>query len=107
MGPAFPTACKPTAYSLAVMPRVVFTPNLQRHVECPPTDVPGATVREALDAVFAANPRARGYVLDDRGELRHHMVVFVDGELLRDRARLSDPLAADAEVYVMQALSGG
>jgi sulfur-carrier protein len=86
---------------------VAFTENLQRHVACPPADVPGRTVREALDAVFATNPRARGYVLDDQGELRHHMVVFVDGELIRDRVGLSDPLAPDAEVYVMQALSGG
>jgi len=89
------------------MPRVVFTPNLQRHVACPETSAPGRTVREILDAVFAANPRARGYVLDDQGELRRHMTIFVDGELVRDRARLSDPVAPDGEVYVMQALSGG
>ena len=89
------------------MARVVFTENLQRHVACPPTSAAGTTVRDVLDAVFAQNPRARGYVLDDRGELRHHMVVFIDGEMLRDRAGLSDPVGPDAEVYVMQALSGG
>ena len=89
------------------MPRVVFTPNLQRHVACPPADVPGATVRDALEAVFATNPRARGYVLDEQGALREHMAVFVDGEQVADRRRLSDPVRADAEVYVMQALSGG
>jgi len=89
------------------MPRVVFTQNLQRHVACPPCDVDGATVREVLDAAFAANPRARGYVLDDHGELRHHMVVFVDGRMIGDRAGLSDSVPAAGEVYVMQALSGG
>jgi len=89
------------------MPRVAFTQNLQRHVECPETTAAGRTVREVLDAVFAANPRARGYVLDDQGELRHHMTIFVDGVLLRDRVRLSDTVAPDGEVYVMQALSGG
>ncbi len=89
------------------MAHVVFTANLQRHVPSPPQDVPGATVREVLDAAFAANPRVRGYVLDDQGELRQHMVVFVDGVQVRDRVRLSDPVAPDAEVYVMQALSGG
>ncbi len=89
------------------MTRVVFTPNLQRHVPSPPASVQARTVREALDAVFATNPRARGYVLDDQGELRHHMVVFVDGELIRDRAGLTDAVGPDAEVYVMQALSGG
>jgi sulfur-carrier protein len=89
------------------MPRVVFTPNLQRHVELPPTDAPGTTVREALDAVFAANPRARSYVLDDQGELRPHMLVFVDGVQVADRRALSDAVRDGAEIYVMQALSGG
>jgi molybdopterin synthase sulfur carrier subunit len=89
------------------MPRVVFTQNLQRHVACPPAAADGTTVREVLDQVFAANPRARGYVLDEQGELRHHMMVFVDGEMLRDRERLSDRVSPQSEIYVMQALSGG
>ena len=87
------------------MARVVFTENLQRHVACPPTEVPGATVREVLDNVFAENERVRGYVLDDHGELRHHMSVFVDGRQLQDRSGLTDPVPEGGEVYVMQALS--
>jgi sulfur carrier protein ThiS len=86
---------------------VVFTQNLKRHVECPTETVAGATVRDVLDAVFVTNPRLRGYVLDDQGTLRHHMMVFVDGEPIADRGRLSDPVRAASEVYVMQALSGG
>ena len=89
------------------MARVVFTPNLQRHVACPPAEVVGGTVREVLDAVFAQNPRLRGYVLDDAGALRRHMVVFVDGLAVRDRRRLSDAVPGGAEVCVMQGLSGG
>jgi molybdopterin converting factor small subunit len=89
------------------MARVVFTANLQRHVRCPPADVPGRTVREVLDAVFAANPAARSYVLDEQGELRKHMTVFVNNEPIGDRVRLSDPVSAGDEVFVFQALSGG
>jgi hypothetical protein len=89
------------------MARVLFTQNLQRHVPCPPCDVAGGTVREVLDAVFAANPRLRGYVLDEQGVLRRHMAVFVDGVQIRDRDRLSDAVGANSEVYVVQALSGG
>lgn len=89
------------------MPDVVFTANIQRHVSCPRTRVAGQTVREVLDAVFDGNQRARGYVLDDRGALRRHMVVFVDGVPIRDRDALTDPVSAEAQVYVMQALSGG
>jgi molybdopterin synthase sulfur carrier subunit len=86
---------------------VVFTPNLKRHVDCPTEIVDGATVRAVLEAVFAANPRLRGYVLDDQGALRKHMSVFVDGRQIADRATLADPVQPASEIYVMQALSGG
>ena len=89
------------------MPRVVFTQNIQRHVACPPCDVAGLTVREVFDAAFAGNERARGYVLDERGALRRHMLVFVDGAMIRDRDNLSDPVPSEGELYVLQALSGG
>jgi len=89
------------------MPTVRFTDNIQRHVECPPRVVAGARVREALDAYFEGNPRARGYVLDDQGRLREHMAIFVDGGLLRDRAGLSDAVGAEGVIDVIQALSGG
>ena len=89
------------------MPRVTFTGNLQRHLDCAPAEVPGGTVREALEAVFAKNPRARGYVLDDQGAVRRHVVIFVGGQPVADRERLSDPVSPGAEIAVLQALSGG
>ena len=67
----------------------------------------GTTVLEALDAYFVRHPRVREYVLDEQGALRRHVVVFIDGEQARDRKSLSDPIGAGAEIYVMQALSGG
>ena len=89
------------------MPRVVFTSNLQRHVTCAEMQVAAGTVRSALAQVFAAQPQARGYVLDEQGHLRKHVVVFVDGQRVRDRELLSDAVRDSSEVYVMQALTGG
>jgi sulfur-carrier protein len=89
------------------MARVVFTANMQRHVLCPEVEAAGASVRDVLEQVFADNPRARGYVLDDQAALRKHVTVFVDGAMIRDRARLSDAVGATSTVYVFQALSGG
>lgn len=89
------------------MPRVTFTQNLQRHVPCAPRDVPGETVRAALDAVFRDVEGLRGYVLDDQGALRKHVMVFVDGRQVADREALDDPVGADGTIHVMQALSGG
>jgi molybdopterin synthase sulfur carrier subunit len=89
------------------MARVVFTANIQRFVLCPEVEAAGATVRDVLENVFADNPRARGYVLDDQSALRKHIAVFVDGAMIRDRACLSDPVGQASAVYVFQALSGG
>lgn len=89
------------------MPTLRFTPNLQRHLDCPERRVDGSTVREVLDAYFAEHARARRYVLDDQGRLRHHMAAFVNGRQLRDRKQLSDPVPPDGVVDVIQALSGG
>jgi sulfur-carrier protein len=89
------------------MAKVVFTANVQRHVYCPQAQAPGRTVREVLDNVFADNAKARSYVLDDQAGLRKHMTIFVDGRMIRDRARLSDAVGEASTIYVFQALSGG
>lgn len=89
------------------MARITFTQNLTRHVDCPALDVAGATVREALERYFTEHPRVRGYVLDDQGALRRHVVIFLDGEQIRDRTGLGEPIRDTSSIYVMQALSGG
>ena len=97
------------------MARVVLAPALSRWL--PPDEagserevaleVEAGSVGEALDGVFARYPGLRGYVLDERGAVRHHVAVFVDGRSLRDKRNLAQALAGDAEVHVIQALSGG
>ena len=89
------------------MARIVFTPQLRRFTETPEVDAPVATLRAALEAAFALNPRLRGYVLDDQSHLRGNVVAFIDGRRCVDRIRLDDPLRPDSEVHVLQALSGG
>ena len=101
------TSAQAHSVHYTAMPNIAFTPNIQRHVHCPPGKVSGGTVRDVLEAAFAGNERARGYVLDEQGSVRQHMVIFVNGQPIRDRTGLSDPVPPDGEVYVMQALSGG
>ena len=89
------------------MPRVSFTSHLQRFLDAPPREVTGSTVAAALEEVLADNPRLRGYVLDERGGVRQHVTIFVDDQPIRDRAALTDAVSHDAEIFVLQALSGG
>jgi hypothetical protein len=89
------------------MAEVHFTSNLRRHVDCPSMVAAGATVRDVLAVVFAKQDRLGTYVLDEQGALRKHMTILVDGQRLRDRENLSDPVGPASEIWVMQALSGG
>jgi sulfur-carrier protein len=89
------------------VPTVAFTPALQRFLRAPEVRVEGATVAAALGAVFAEQPALRGYILDDQGGLRRHVNVYIGGEPVRDRARLSDPVEPHDDIYVFQALTGG
>jgi molybdopterin converting factor small subunit len=87
--------------------RVAFTTNLQRHVACPAQDVPGNSVRAVLDAVFAANPRLRSYIVDDQNRLRRHVHIYVNESRIADPIGLSDQVRDSDEVFVFQALTGG
>ena len=89
------------------MATVRFTKNIQRHVACPTRDVAGTTLRDVLEEYFRVSEQARGYVLDDQGRLRHHMVIFIDGNQVHDRDDLSDRVEPSSTVDVIQALSGG
>ena len=89
------------------MARIVFTPQLRRFVESPDFATTRGDLRAALEDAFAAHPRLRGYVLDEQGDLRANVVVFIDGRRCLDRHRLDDALAPASQVHVLQALSGG
>lgn len=87
------------------MPKVFFT--IQRHAPVPEAHAPGTTVREVLEHVFAANPEARSYVLDEQSSLRKHLAIFVDGGVVSDRVNLSDAVSESSSIHVFQPLSGG
>ena len=95
------------------MPKIVLASALARWLPAG-TDrdagfpVDGQTLHDALDAAFRHCPPLRGYVVDEHGTLRHHVAVFIDGQALRDKTDLrATAVAADAEIYLLQALSGG
>ncbi|MBM3679101.1 MAG: MoaD/ThiS family protein [Actinobacteria bacterium] len=65
--------------------------------------VEGATVADALQALERAHPALAGWILDERGAIRRHINVFVDGEL----GALESPVGADARIHVLPAITGG
>ncbi len=67
----------------------------------------GETLMESLTDAFQQYPKLKTYVVDDQGQLRQHMQVFVDGQLIRDRECFTDRVSDQSEIFIMQALSGG
>ena len=84
------------------MPVVHFRPQLRRFTETAEVHTDARSLRAALEAGFAVNPRLRGYVLDDPSHLRANVVVFVDGWQLRAKgmraADMPPERAEDANV---------
>lgn len=89
------------------MPIIHFTARLKALVPEGPLAIAGESVGEALERVFAEHRQARGYVLDEQGQLRKHVCIFLDGERLVHERALQAALTGNSEIYVMQALSGG
>ena len=99
----------PGYFNIGTVATVSFTQNLRQHLssDLPPIAVDVGTVAAAFEEIFAEHPKLRSYLLDDQGAVRKHVAIFLDGETISDRAKLSDPLPADGEIFVTQALSGG
>lgn len=89
------------------MAKLVFTQQLRRFTEVPEIDTAAATLRAALEDAFERNPRLRGYILDEQGHLRPHLVIFIDGQRVHDRIGLADALVGNSSVHILQALTGG
>ena len=66
-------------------------------------ELAGATVGELLVALERANPAVDGWILDERGVMRRHINVFVNGE----RAAQETQVQAEDRVDVLPAISGG
>lgn len=63
----------------------------------------GATVADVLRALEREQPAVDGWILDERGLVRRHINVFVNGEPGRE----DTPVAAEDEIDVLPAISGG
>jgi len=94
------------------MAKVVLASQLARWLPTAPggevtLQLPGSNVHEVLEALFARHPNLRGYILDEHGRIRRHVALFVEGAALPHTSDLSQAVGTNAELNVLQALSGG
>lgn len=69
--------------------------------------VAGTTVREVLASLVSDYPGLGTNILDESGDLRKFVNVYVDDEDIRFLDRLDTPVAADDEVAILPAVAGG
>ena len=90
------------------VPTIKFTYALKRFFpKLKDTSAKGNTLSEIFKEIETSYPGLQSYVLDERGSLRRHVNIFIDGKMINDRNKLSDTFSAGSEIYIMQALSGG
>ena len=66
-------------------------------------ELEGATVAEVLRALEHAHPDTQGWILDERGQIREHINVFVNKEYGQE----STPVTPADQLHVIPAISGG
>ncbi len=90
------------------MPTVHFTTALQRFFpNLETTEVAGQTVAEVIQLLNEQYPNLADYIIDEQGELRKHVNIYIGEELLQDREKLEDKVSDMDEILIFQALSGG
>ncbi|HYA01228.1 MAG TPA: MoaD/ThiS family protein [Candidatus Binatia bacterium] len=70
-------------------------------------EVQGSTLGAVFDDLAARLPILERRLRDERGQIRPHVLVFVDGAGVRGEGCLSTPVRDGAEVFVAPAVSGG
>lgn len=90
------------------MAKINFTSALKRFFPALETEqVSGVNVSEVLQNLEKIHPGICDYIVDEQGELRKHVNIFLDGELIQDREGLQDVVEEQQEIFIFQALSGG
>ena len=66
-----------------------------------------STVGEALNQLWESHVGLRDRVVNEQGQVRPHVNVFVDAENIRRKEQLNTPLEANSEITILPAVSGG
>jgi len=66
-----------------------------------------ATVRDLLYELWRGHPALQDRIVDEQGEVRQHINIFVDGDAIRHTSGMDTPVAKNAEVLIVPAVSGG
>jgi sulfur-carrier protein len=70
-------------------------------------DWKGGSLGQALEALWSIHPGLRLRLVNEQGEVRRHVNLFVGADNSRDTGGLATPVTDGAEVAIIPAVSGG
>ncbi len=90
------------------MPRIKFTSALKRFFpDLRDIEVEGSKLSELIHNINLSFPGISNYIVEENGNLREHVNIYLDGKMIQDRDQLSDKVDDKNEVVIFQAISGG
>jgi molybdopterin converting factor small subunit len=70
-------------------------------------DSAAATVGEALAQLWAQHPGLRDRVLNEQGQVRQHVNVFLGDENIRRKESLNTAVTPGSEITILPSVTGG
>ena len=89
------------------MPTVTFTRALERFLKAPSAEVKGSTIGEALVELQTRFPGIQERLVDEKGEVRRFVNVYVNEEDIRFLKNRETPLKDGDEISIIPAIAGG
>ncbi|VUD56367.1 hypothetical protein TDB9533_02022 [Thalassocella blandensis] len=89
------------------MPQIVCTNRLEGIGPCSPEAFEGDDLGSVLASASNKYPRLSSYLIDDQGNIRKHVAIFINGQMQDRHTVLQKHLNQEDEIHLLQALSGG
>jgi molybdopterin converting factor small subunit len=94
------------------MPVTIFIPGSLRALVDEKSQVElevpaGGTLRDALHVLWMQFPGVRDRLINEQGNIREHINLFVGSENVRHTGGFATPLPQNAEITIVPAISGG
>jgi adenylyltransferase/sulfurtransferase len=70
-------------------------------------EVNGGTIKHVLDELFEAHPDIKNHLVEDNGDLRNFVNIFVNNEDIRHNGGLDATISDNSDVRIIPSIAGG
>ncbi|MBF88814.1 MAG: molybdenum cofactor biosynthesis protein MoeB [Candidatus Marinimicrobia bacterium] len=70
-------------------------------------EVDGLTIKEVLIKIFEQYPQIQSHILDNNGEMRNFVNIYVNGKNIKEKDNLDTSVPIDSDIRIIPAIAGG